>query len=89
MPTYTSGPLKGVPYKPRYPLGVLLVNTEKDEVILYRMSVIETAEPTFSPRKIEPLIRDTSKPDNLERAWSEFDYDVLTYDKSRMGPWQL
>jgi hypothetical protein len=90
MPTYTSGPLMGVDYEPRYPNGVLLVNTETEEVIIYDRSKSPEYSHLITPRpKIEKLERDTGKQKNFTRAWSEHSYDTLTYDESRMGPWSL
>lgn len=80
----------GVEYRPRCPRGLLLVNTETEEVIIYDRVDEAVEEFTFAPRKgIRPVVRDERAAFNIHRARDEPKYDLLTYDESRMGPWLL
>jgi hypothetical protein len=74
-----GGPLDGMEVPCRFPIGLVLGNKPRGEVLVYK----RRADRLVAEGQIQD--QDTIK---IHQAANEDRYDVLAYDPERMGPWQ-
>lgn len=73
-----GGPLDGLDVPCRFPRGLVLGNKPAGQVLIYDRHADRLVARTIQAQD-ETLIL---------RAANEDRYDVLAYDRERMGPWQ-